>query len=194
MSKEWQEASNEYAKVFIPLLATDPSPSRLRLPASSKILNLAFLDRMLIHITRSPRKSTLFTASARRATRAPALSRALPSRSHKWRNHPTGGESDADIGAKQDEDPFAHQQLRSVDCFTMGFESFAASQVSLMDDGLPLGAPSAPFTFLSFLSSIRQFMYLVLCYNQCISVVAIEKYLGPFSVCLVSTCVVCGWH
>lgn len=73
MTKEWQEATNEYAKVRI--------YSCYGKPLRGSFLNSCVVKYLLTWFYNSVRKSTLSTVSAVRATRARASFRALLPRS-----------------------------------------------------------------------------------------------------------------
>jgi hypothetical protein len=179
MSKEWQEASNEYALVhillsiseFILLAASGFSRS---LRTSSIALDRDLLTYFFPH---SPRRSTPSTESARRVTRARASSRAPPPRSHKWARCPIGDEQDSDIGVGRGEISISHAHLDSgIFSSNHGLHA-ACHSVDLIADGRPVDTSllnSSSF-FVLWPTSIRKCVYPVLCYSQCISFVAIEK-------------------
>ena len=184
MSKEWQEASNEYARVCLLSLDVEMIP----LAASE---SLGFLRTMSIELDRdmltyvfsnSPRRSTPSTASARRATRARASSRAPLSRSHKWARCPIGDEQDSDIGVGRS--GFSVSQTHpDSGIHSPGHGFYVARHV--VDDLTATGCPidtdlSCLSYFVLWPTSIQKCVYPVLCYSQCISFVAIEKQVGPF--------------
>lgn len=127
----------------------------------------------------SPRRSTPSTASARRATRARASSRAPPPRSHKRARCPIGNEQKSDIGVEPGTAiSHAHPDPEIV---SLGHELHAAGHaaVNMSVDGCPVDTDLRCTSFLVLWpTSIRKCVYPVLCYSQCISFVAIEKYVG----------------
>lgn len=169
MSKEWQEASNEYAKVSI----SGCSRPVARLPGSRG----SFLWSGCSHnCSYSPRRSTPSTASVRRVTRAQASSRALPPRSHRWIGSPIGNEQGVDIGVGRGWDS-SHAHWDSEDRYSGYAASIDARHVISGFDGTPSNVGLSCSPFLSFWpTSIRKCVYPVLCYNQCISFVAIEEH------------------
>jgi hypothetical protein len=184
MSKEWQEASNEYALVHILFLI----PDSLLLAASDFLTSLRaspvkpVRDLLTHFFPHSPRRSTPSTASARRVTRARASFRAPPPRSHKWARCPIGDEQESDIGFGWGEISISHAYLDSG-IFSSGHGLYSACHVvDLIADGHPVNTSlldSSSF-FVLWPTSIRKCVYPVLCYSQCISFVAIEKHVGPF--------------
>lgn len=167
MSKEWQEASNEYAKVSI--AGSGCLHPVARLPNSRGSFLWSGCSR---NCSYRPRRSTPSTVSARRVTRARASSRALPPRSHRW----IGDEQGVDIGVGRGWDsPHAH--WGSEDRFSAYAASVDARHVISALDGPPsnVGLSCSPFVSL-WPTSIRKCVYPVLCYNQCISFVAIEEH------------------
>lgn len=127
----------------------------------------------------SPRRSTPSTVSARRATRARASSRAPPLRSHKWARCPIAIEQESDIGVEQGiAISHAHPDPEIV---SLGHELHAAGHaaVNITADGCPVDTDlRCSLFFVLWPTSIRKCVYPVLCYSQCISFVAIEKYVG----------------
>ena len=178
MSKEWQEASNEYAKVST-LLNSWP-----------RGFDIAATATATVHISGAyklssyrPRRSTPSTASASPTTRARASSRAPPPRNNRWARCPED-EQGADIGAGRGWDSIVARPSESPEGLYLEHGSTDTSAVC-SHDGPPAGAGvSCCSPFLSFWStSIRKCVYPVLCYNQCISFVAIEKYVVFHSCC-----------
>lgn len=137
------------------------------------------LTSLFLH---SPRRSTPSTASARRATRARASSRAPPPRSHKWARCPIGDEQESDIDVERGPaNSHAHPDPGIV---SLGHELHAAGHVAvnMTADGCPVDTDlRCSSFFVLWPTSIRKCVYPVLCYSQCISFVAIEKYVGRSS-------------
>lgn len=169
MSKEWQEASNEYAKVSVTQGGIYMAEG---FPSSRGLLSIGCSHLCLY----SPRRSTPSTASAPSTTRARASCRALPPRSHRWIVAPIGDEQSADIGrgrgwglsfSHAHEDPEAPFSGHALAYVRHVFSTAAG----------PFATELSCSPFLSFWPSIRKCVYPVLCYNQCISFVAIENTL-----------------
>lgn len=145
MSKEWQEASNEYALVRISCFGFSAGPDREKSLPCVNVPNANPFNRK--------RRSTPSTVSARRVTKERASFRAPLLRSHRC-CCPTGC------------DPISQERLEG------SVRYYGDLRHVVLD-----GSLCACSHFLSFLASIRKCVYSVLCYNQCISFVAIEKYV-----------------
>lgn len=164
MSKEWQEASNEYALVHI----TPVSPFR---PQLGEVSAPAELDDANLSDYRK-RRSTPSTASAKRVTKARASSRAPLPRSHRCTSCPTGNEL---ISTPDGRRHPSHDLY--VDLITSYSFHSHVRHVFVSEDGPPPVRAAVDCSILSFLASIGKCVYPVLCYNQCISFVAIEQEL-----------------
>lgn len=177
MSKEWQEASNEYALVRI----SPPFPDYSReksLPLAAKLD-----DANPSHYRE--RRSTPSTASAKRATRARASSRAPLLRSHKYAGWPTGN----NLITTQNGRRFSLHDLKVVFISSCSFHSHAQHVCEMEDEPPPVRAAVDCSPILSFLASIRKCVYPVLCYNQCISFVAIERMCFGLEIRSVCYCI-----
>lgn len=130
-----------------------------------KSLPLARNDANTFHYRE--RRSTPSTASAKRVTKARASFRAPLLRSHRCAGWPTGN----NLISTQDG---AHPSQLNVVLIRNSFHSHA-QHVYASEDGPPVRAAVDCSLILSFLASIRKCVYSVLCYNQCISFVAIER-------------------
>lgn len=158
MSKEWQEASNEYALVCI---------SRPFRQQSGEVSASVKLDDANLFDYRK-RRLTPSTASAKRATKARALSRAAPLRSHRCSSYPTG----SDLISTQDG---RRHPSHDLDVDFIASYSFHRCSTCLCIGGWASARARVDCSpFYLFLASIGKCVYLVLCYNQCISFVAIE--------------------
>lgn len=105
------------------------------------------------------------------------------------------GVKQVDIGVGRGSDPgSAHTSQFPLDALAPGPGSYIACHVSLVENGASARRRTELFTSLFVcLISIRKCVYPVLCYNQCISFVAIEKYVDSLDFLFLSGGVLGAW-